>query len=192
MADLREQLERESMRVRLAPGSQARMWERRRRRDRQRRVSALVLGATLTLVIVAIVVQGARLSGDGRTPPSPAPAQPSYDAIAGTYVTNLSTKDPTVERLGLEGRYELRLLQSGVLLLSVPSTFEQAVGSVVFRLSGNVFTTNALTNFLCPGTVGAYRWSLDPQGLTFVPLDEPCELRGALFSTRPWKIAGAG
>jgi hypothetical protein len=111
--------------------------------------------------------------------------------IAGTYVTNLPAGDPTVDRLGLAGRYELRLLTSGVLLLSVPPSFEQAVGSVVFRLSGNVFTTNAFTNFLCPGTVGTYRWAIDAESLAFVPLDEPCELRRALFSTRTWRIAGS-
>jgi hypothetical protein len=188
MSDLRDQLEREGARVSLAPGSATRLWDRRRRNERRRRVSALVVGLSITLAVVVLSLQGALIVGDGEPPP-PGGTAGTYEEIAGTYTTRLTSADATVARLGVEGPYELRLLPSGVLLLSVPPGFDQAVGSVVFRLSGNVFTTNAFTNYLCPGTVGTYRWALDAETLRFVPLGEPCEIRAAVLSTRPWRIA---
>lgn len=189
MSDLRDQLELESERVTLAPGADARLWDRRRRRDRRRRASALVVGATLAAALVILSVQTLRVTGDGRAPAArPTPA--AYDEIAGTYATRLP--GITVDGQSVGGRYELRLLPSGALLLSVPPEFEQAVGSVVFRLSGNLFTTNAFANYLCPGTVGTYLWSLEGALLSFMPLDEPCDVRGAVLSTRPWRVGTGG
>jgi hypothetical protein len=190
MSELRERLERESERVTLDPGADVRLWDRRRRLERRRRTSALAVGAATALVVVVASVQGLRVTGDGRSPAPPG-STAGYDEIAGSYSTELPV-DLRVEGLRLGGRYELRLLPSGSLLLSVPPDFEQAVGSVVFRLSGNIFTTNAFANYSCPGTVGTYRWFLDGDVLRFVPLEEPCELRGAVFSTRPWRIGTSG
>ena len=189
MSDLRDQLELESQRVTLAPGADARLWDRRRRRERRRRASALVVGGLLTAALVVLSVQALRVTDDGRTPAA-RPRAAAYDEIAGTYVTRLPSI--TVDGQSIEGRYELRLLPSGALLLSVPSEFEQAVGSVVFRLSGSIFTTNAFANYLCPGTVGTYRWSLEGDLLRFLPVAEPCDIRGAVFSTRPWRVGTGG
>jgi hypothetical protein len=186
MSDLRDLLERESERVALADDAASRLWERRRSNERRRRVSGFVVGASLAVVVVALAIRATGLFSDERPHIPATPAAP-YEEIAGTYETRLPAA-MTVDGQPVQGRYELRLLPSGSLLLSVPSDFEQAVGSVTFRLSGNLFTTNAFANYLCPGTVGIYRWSLDGDALRFVPLDEPCAIRGAVFSTRPWRI----
>ena len=190
MSELRDRLDRESERISLAPGADVRLWERRHRLERRRRVSALALGAIVALLVIVVSLHGLVVSGDGRSPAPPG-STGGYAEIAGTYTTRLP-EDLVVAGQRLGGPYELRLLETGSLLLSVPPDFEQAVGSVVFRLSGNIFTTNAFANYSCPGTVGTYRWSLDGDALRLVPLDEPCELRGAVLSTRPWQVAGVG
>ncbi len=159
MSDLRDRLERESRRVMLPPDAHARLLERRQRRERNRRVVALGVGLALTAGIVIFTVQGARFVGD-RSRPAATPHDRFYEEIAGTYTTVLSRKDPGVSRFGLEGRYTMRLRPSGVLLVSVPPGFElQGTSSILFRISGNLFSTNAFANFDCRNTIGTYRWS---------------------------------
>lgn len=45
---------------------------------------------------------------------------------------------------------------------------------ITYRLSGDRFTTNALVNISCPGTVGTYRWRLADGRLVFTPLQDVC------------------
>jgi len=188
MDDIRERLERESERVTLAPGARARMLERRRRRERSRRASALAVGLSVTLAIGVFALQGARVVRDGGETDLGTPGPGANDAIAGTYTTRLPVSDPDISRFRLEGSYTMRLRPSGVLLLSVPPGFEpQGTPSILFRLSGNLFTTNAFLNFDCRHAFGTYRWSLQDDVLEFVPVDEPCEVREALFSSRVWR-----
>ncbi len=192
MSDLRDRLERESRRVMLPPGAHARLLERRQRRERNRRVAALGVGLVLTAGIFILTFQGGRIVGD-RSRPAATPPDPSYEEIAGTYTTELSRKDPSVSRFGLEGSYTMRLRPSGVLLVSVPPGFQlQGTSSILFRISGNLFSTNAFANFDCRNTIGTYRWSIEGGNLVFIPADEPCEAREVFFSSRPWRIQTNG
>jgi hypothetical protein len=187
MGDLRDRLERESERVRLAPGAADRMFERGRRRERTRRGAALVVGLSLTVTIAVVAIQAAQAPREIGTPVTPGPDTTGNEVIAGTYTIELPESDADVSRLGLEGSYTLRLRPNGVLLLSVPERANiEGTSSVLFRLSGNVFTTNVFSNFECAEGVGTYAWSLVGGELRFAPIDEPCELRAVILASRPW------
>lgn len=184
---MRARLERESERVTLAPGAEARLFERRRSRQRNRRAGALVVGLSMTVAIALFALQGASVVEDGGRAGFGSSGPEANDAIAGSYTVRLPGTDPSAARFGLEGSYTLRLRPSGILLLSVPPGFQpEGLSSILFRLSGNLFTTNAFANFDCQNAVGTYRWSLENRELRFVPVDEPCEVRKVLFSSRPW------
>lgn len=191
MSDIRDRLARESERVTLAPDAAERMFERGRRRERTRRATALVVGLSITIVIVGFAIQAVRVTRDATVPASLGPSVESYDEIAATYTVWLSASDADVARLGLEGSYTMRLRPSGVMLLSVPPDFPVQGTSIVFRTSGNLFTVNAFANLDCKNTVGTYRWSLDAGVLTFSPVDEPCEVREVLFASKPWRTASS-
>jgi hypothetical protein len=85
----------------------------------------------------------------------------------------------------------MRLRPDGVVLLSVPQGFGRegpSPSGISFRLSGNQFTTNAFINLTCPQSVGVYRWELMGRRLTFMPLEEDCEVRRVLFASEPWQV----
>jgi hypothetical protein len=114
-----------------------------------------------------------------------------YLEIAGTYTVTLPNDDPRVHDNGLAGRYTMRLRPDGVVLLSVPQGFGRegpSPSGISFRLSGNQFTTNAFINLTCPQSVGVYRWELMGRRLTFMPLEEDCEVRRVLFASEPWQV----
>src|SRR5262245_164986 len=90
MSDLRERLERESLRVTLSPGAEDRMFERRERRDRRRRVGTVVFALALLVGIVAVVLTA--LPRDHVRPATPVPA----DALQGEWVAT-STCDEMVQ-----------------------------------------------------------------------------------------------
>lgn len=187
MDDMRARLERESERVALAPGAETRLFERRRRRERNRRAGALVVGLSVTVAIAVFALRGTSVVHNGGQTGFGSPSPGANDAIAGSYTVRLPETDPSVSRFDLAGSYTLRLRPSGILLLSVPPGFQpEGLSSILFRLSGNLFTTNAFANFDCRNEVGTYRWSLANGELRFVPVDEPCEVRKVLFSSRPW------
>jgi len=103
----------------------------------------------------------------------------------------LSNEDSQVQENGLAGRYAMRLLPDGVMLLSVPEAFGAegpSPSGISYRLSGNQFTTNAFVNLTCPGSVGVYRWQLGGSRLTFTPVEEDCGIRRVLFTSRPWLV----
>lgn len=192
MPDFRQDLERKSERFELAPGGLDRLFERRRRKQRDQRIragaAALVVTAGMGLAIVGL--RGLGTETRPAATPSIGPNPPMYLDIAGTYTVTLSDDDPQVHDNGLAGRYTMRLLPDGVMLLSVPETFGgegHLPSGISYRLSGNQFTTNAFVNFTCPGSVGVYRWQLDGNRLAFMPLQEECEIRRILFSSEPWR-----
>jgi hypothetical protein len=193
MSDVRRVLERAGERFELAPGALDRLLDRRSRKQRNRRIGAVVVALVIgTAGIGATVMTLGGLEDQTRpaTTPSIGPAPRRYPQIAGTYTLTLSSDDPRVQELGLAGRYTMRLLPDGVMLLSVPEGFGgegPTPSGISFRLSGNQFTTNAFVNFTCPGSVGVYRWELDGDRLTFAPLQEGCEVRQVLFSWEPWR-----
>lgn len=194
MSDVRRALERAGERFELAPGGLDRLLDRRSRRQRNRRIGAVVVALVIGTAGIGGTVMTLRGVGDQTGPattPSIGPAPQRYTQIAGTYTLTLPKDDPRVQELGLAGRYTMRLLPDGVMLLSVPGGFGgegPSPSGISFRLSGNRFTTNAFVNFTCPGSVGVYRWELDGGRLTFAPLQEGCEIRRVLFSSQPWRV----
>jgi hypothetical protein len=193
MSDVKQALERAGEPFELAPGGLERLLDRRSRKLRNRRIGAVVVALVIGTAGIGGTVMTLGGLGDQARPattPSIGPAPQLYVKIAGTYTLTLSKDDPRVRELGLAGRYTMRLLPDGVMLLSVPEGFGgegRSPSGISFRLSGNQFTTNAFVNFTCPGSVGVYRWDLDGDRLTFDPLEEECGVRQVLFSSEPWR-----
>ena len=102
MADLRDQLERESERFVLEPGLLDRLHRRRRRRERNRRTAA----GLVALVVFAGGLFGtlrALLPGESR--PSVTPS--TFGAIAGTYRVTLTDAVTGVRSNAMAGDYVL-------------------------------------------------------------------------------------
>jgi hypothetical protein len=194
MSDVRRALERESQQFELEPGALERLFDRRSRKQRNQRIGTAVVALVIAAAgigLVALGFVGLRTDTQPAAPPTTGPGPELYMEIAGTYTVALSSEDPRVQEHGLAGRYTMRLLPDGVMLLSVPESFGgegPTPSGISFRLSGNQFTTNAFVNFTCPGSVGVYRWQLDGNRLAFSPLQEDCEIRRILFSSQPWRI----
>jgi hypothetical protein len=180
MAELHDLLERESERFALPPGAEERMFERGRRRERNRRLAAIGVGAVLFLAVIAIV-RSALPGGD-----EPKPATPvTPEAIAGTYAVELDRDDADVNRLGLQGRFEMRLERDGDLRLTSPRGFDLRGTPVSFTIDDGVFSTDALVGTECD-VPGRYRPRLQSGTLRFEAVDEPCELRRVLLASRTW------
>jgi hypothetical protein len=194
MSDVRRALEREGQRFELEPGALERLFERRRRKQRNQRIGTAIVALVIAAAGLGLATLGLRGLGDDvrpATPPTTGPGRELYVEIAGVYSLVLSNEDPRVQEHGLAGRYTMRLLPDGVMLLSVPEAFGAegpSPSGISFRLSGNQFTTNAFVNFTCPGSIGVYRWQLERNRLVFNPLQEDCEIRRILFSSQPWRI----
>jgi hypothetical protein len=194
MSDLKRALEREGQRFELEPGALERLFDRRRRKQRIQRIGTAVVALVVAASGLGLAALGLRgLGTDTRpaAPPTTGPDRELYLEIAGTYTVTLSNEDSRVQENGLAGRYTMRLLPDGVMLLSVPEAFGAegpSPSGISYRLSGNQFTTNAFVNLTCPGSVGVYRWQLEGSRLIFTPLQEDCEIRRILFSSQPWLI----
>lgn len=163
MIDLREDLERESRRVSLAPGASGRMFERRSRRDRRQRIGAVAVGLALLLG-----------SAD----------------LAGTYVARLPERDPDVSRLGLAGVYALRLGADGSLTMTGPREIDLPGPPIAFSVTGHELVTDFLVGHGCDGE-GTYRWSLRDGELVLTEMNDACGLRSVLLSTAPWSSTAA-
>ena len=182
---LRDQLERESHRVSLAPGAADRMFERRARSERRRRAGTAVVGLALAAVVVALVVTS--LPGRDREREVITDAS----AVAGTYETRLPSRDPDVARLSVGGFFDLKLTADGNLELNGPWDVGLPGPPTTFSVEGDELTTDLLVGFGCE-TEGTYRWSLEDGVLTLTPLDDACELRAVLLGTRAWTAFDPG
>lgn len=190
MSDFRQDLERKSERFELAPGALDRLFERRRRKQRNIRIRAAVLALVVGAAGTWGAVSALREIGTERRPAEQPSRPESYSLIAGTYTVRLDDDDPVVRANGLAGTYTMRLLPNGVMALLVPpDSFLEgpSPSGITFRLSRNRFTTNAFVSLTCANTVGVYRWLLRANSLTLTPLQEPCQVRAALFGSRPWQ-----
>jgi hypothetical protein len=112
------------------------------------------------------------------------------DAVAGRYVTRLPARAPDVERLGLAGRYELRLGADGALTLVGPFDVGMPGPPISFGVEGRTFTTDLLVGQGCDSP-GTYRWSLEDGLLRFTPVDDRCDVRSTVLATRPWSAVAA-
>jgi hypothetical protein len=186
MSDLRALLERESERVSLAAGAADRMFERGRRRERTRRITALALGIVLFAIVLAIV-RSSLPAGDRRPEPAtPTPTSPGD--VAGTYTVLLPIGDADVERLGINGPYTMHLGADGRVELMGPRRFNGTGLPISFDLDRGMLTTDLFVGAGCAAP-GEYRVALDTGSLTLDPVDDPCEMRTVLLSTRPWTVA---
>jgi hypothetical protein len=181
---LRDQLERESHRVSLEPGSADRMFERRARRERRRRAGTAVVGLALAAAVVALVITSlpGRDRGELITDAS---------AVAGTYEARLPSRDPDVARLNVGGFFDLTLTADGNLELNGPWDVDLPGPPTTFSVEGDELTTDLLVGFGCE-TEGTYRWSLEDEQLTLTPVDDACELRAVLLGTRAWTAFDPG
>jgi hypothetical protein len=178
MADLRDLLERESERFHLPADAGERMFERGKRRSRNRRISAIGVGAFLTVVIV-VVLWSATPSDQS----APVPATPR--SVAGTYQVELRAGDPGVRLLHMAGRYEMRLSAEGSLELTGPRRFDVPGGPIRFDVTDGLLTTDALVGSPCkaPGTYGL---EVASGQVTLVPVKEACQVRRIVLATHPW------
>ena len=82
--------------------------------------------------------------------------------------------------------------ENGVLDLTAPAGFVEgrSPSGITFRISGDVFTTNAFVNVACSNTVGRYRWRLSGTELSFEPIVDPCGVRRTLFASEAWSRQG--
>jgi hypothetical protein len=182
---LRDDLDRESHRVSLAPGAAERMFERRDRRDRRRRTATAVVGLTLSAAVTALVLTslpGRNRDRDLLTDPS---------AVAGTYQTRLPSRAPDIERLGVVGWFHLRLTEDGVLELNGPWDVDLPGPPQTFSVTDGELATDLLVGFGCE-TEGTYRWTLADGELTLSPLEDRCELRSVLLATKAWTAIDPG
>jgi len=86
MSDLRERLERESLRVSLAPNAQDRMFERGERLDRRRRAGTIAFGLALLVAVIVVVVT--------TLPRAQEPAAPSpTDALQGRWTATFTCEE---------------------------------------------------------------------------------------------------
>jgi len=182
---LRDQLERESHRVSLAPGAADRMFQRRARRERRRRVGTAVVGLGLAAAVVALVVTS--LPGRHRE----REVVSDESAVAGAYETRLPSRDPDVARLEVGGSFALMLTEDGDLLLNGPWDVFLPGPPTTFSIEGDELTTDLLVGFGCRSE-GTYRWSLEDGELTLTSIGDPCELRSVLLGTRPWAAFDPG
>ncbi len=183
MADLHDLLERESEQYTFPVGGAERMFERSRRRERNRRLAAIGVGAILFLAVLAIIRSGLPVAEPQR-PAVPIPVTPR--SVAGTYSVELSRdEDIDVRRLDLDGLFEMRLDRDGSMQLSSPLGYDLPGTPITFTIERGVMTTDALIGTACEAP-GRYRLSLEGEILSLRPVDEPCELRRVLLSSRPW------
>jgi hypothetical protein len=143
------------------------------------------LGVAAVVVLAAVIgpaVLGA-LRGEQREPIS----SPSMLPIVGDYVVRLTPAD--VGGSGVTqaaGTWVLKLQGDGVLQLAPLRNGNLGGGTSQYQLSGKDFISTALASASCQG-VGTYTWSRSGSTLTFIVVSDPCALRVAVFSSRPWR-----
>ena len=113
----------------------------------------------------------------------------SYGQIEGTYSKTLTNEDPVVRANDMAGTYDATRARRRDAPIDPSGLHGGGIVSlgISFRLSGDRFTTNAFVNLTCE--VGLYEWDLREDRLTLIALQDPCDVRVALFGTTPWQRA---
>jgi len=160
-----------------------------RRRGHRRlmvRRAVAVIAVAAAIAIVAIAGPGLRdlLRNRGRQPAAP----PPLVQISGTYTTTITTNDLAGgSETGAVGSWLLTLDRNGSLDLA--SLTNGNVGRAVsqYQATQDTFLTTGLVGNKCSG-LGTYTWSRSGSVLTFSVVSDPCPLRVAIFSSRPWTL----
>lgn len=156
---------------------------RRRRRARMRRVT---LALAATGLAATIPFTGARIVDSMRSADHPSTVAAARQ-LAGTYQVTLTQADSAGIQPSLAGTWRMRLQADGAIVLTAPAAFPAEGGAAgeVFNADQTTFRTSTLYNAFCT-SVGAYTWRLSGAELTLLADNDPCEIRRALLSTRPW------
>jgi hypothetical protein len=143
------------------------------------------VGFAAVLVLAAVIGPAVltALRGEQHVPVS----SPSMLPIVGNYLVRLTPADVAGSGVSQAvGTWVLKLQGDGVLQLAPLRNGNLGGGSSQYQLSGNGFISTALASASCQG-VGTYTWSRSGSTLTFIVVADPCALRVAVFSSRPWR-----
>jgi hypothetical protein len=156
---------------------------RRRRRARMRRV---ILALAATGLAAAIPFTGARII-DSTRPADDPPTVAAARQRVGAYQVTLTQADSAGIEPSLAGTWRMRLKADGAIVLTAPAAFtaEGSAAGEVFTADQTTFRTSALYNAFCT-SIGAYTWRLSGAELSLVVGNDPCEIRRALLSIKPW------
>ncbi|MGN6574735.1 MAG: hypothetical protein ACTHKG_03530 [Nocardioides sp.] len=168
------------------------------RRGRRRVVHRRIAGTvSVAAAVVAVAVVAPRVPGTLRDAPRPLdqPDRPAPTArvLTGTATTVLSPAPGPVDDYGMAGRWTLQLDAAGAAELTAPASFQGSTDSVAFQADGSRFRTNAFVNDLCGEMpAGTYRLTRDQDTWTFAVVDDDCDVRVALLTSRPWRERPGG
>ncbi len=107
----------------------------------------------------------------------------------------LSASDPGVAGLGMAGDWTMRLGAGSTIDLSPPAGFRPPSGRapdgyVHAEVGASFVTTLFARDFAAPcAGPGTYAWMINGDHLTFTTVDDTCDARRTLLTTRPWSIA---
>jgi len=146
-----------------------------------RRVAAF---AAVVLIVATIALTAPAITDLIRDLRDRAAKPPTTLPITGTYTTTITSgdaTDPTAEGtwlLSLEGgTLDLASLTNGGIARSVSQ----------YQVTGREFLTSALGGDGCSG-IGRYATTRTASSLTFELVSDSCQLRIAIFTSRPWRI----
>ncbi len=153
---------------------------------RRRAAGVLALGG---LALAAVVLGPRALDTGGTDGRAPAPS-PSV-RFAGFFNTDLAEAGEPLASAGLSGRWMLAFRGDGQVGWRAPrrSGLFEGLPLDTFEASGRRIVTNLFSAALCDGGPPAtYAWSRVGSTLTFVAVDDTCELRRAVLTTRDWAV----
>jgi hypothetical protein len=119
----------------------------------------------------------------------------AYRRVSGTYTTRVPERAGLVRTYHLDGRWTMRLDESGEIEVHPPAGFVDVFGPPAlgtFVLNGEQLTTNALyhSGLGCEQD-GVYEWSFTKGRLVLDLVDDGCPYRSAVFATRWRETQGA-
>lgn len=170
---------------------------RARRRSSIGSPALLAAAAVIALAIIVRLGSAVPAGGPNPSPVTPSPSMPpvvaspnpSFAAIAGTYVVTLDDSNAAVATNHLAGTWTMRLASDGEIFLSPPASFGSGTSSLsglAFTLTADRFRSNIFFNDFC-SSIGTYTWSLSGGRLVFAAVDDTCAIRQALLSTTSWQ-----
>jgi hypothetical protein len=147
-------------------------------------------GAAAAAVLAVAVVATDRLAGSDADPADlpTAPVSRGAGDLRGEYVVDVPAS-PQGDRLGVSGRWVVRVNGDGTLDLTAPAGGADGSSDASLSVDGDRVVTNALHGV--PGCqagtgVGTYSWSVAGDDVAFAPIGEDCRARTLLF-TSTWR-----
>ena len=188
---LRDELEREAVKIDPDVGRGLLAVEARARRRESGGLGSLVVAAAAVALIVVGVQALRSTSPDtepgGSVPPTLLSPSPGTADIAGTYRATLEASDGGAEFADVAGEWTMELRPDGVMLMAPPAAFREGStpqSGVAYSIDGERFRSN-LFQQLC-NSIGAYGWVLDGEVLTLTSVDDSCALRRVVLASTPW------